>query len=202
MFRTCSLALLVLVGCTKHLGDPPVGDDPTANGLPDPRVDFEHTCEDAEYEGCPLAAATAVFAGDYVFDGDTVSGFEYWWLHPNATLVAAPEELFDSATPCNMVWEVFGTKVTDDLSCTGCAYQLEVQATFDAEASDCAEVLEDAQEDFSNSYDVRAESGDGIRLAFTASGNEFGEGEETSRGMIWASENQCEALGTSECPND
>lgn len=187
---TWTMIALAALGCKNEPAPDPFNPDVTAevpSWLDDELAANTEACSTSPYWG-EANMATTFFAGNYAFDGETVTGNEFWFLYPNDVL--AENAGFE---PCQVVWDVVG--VMGDPVNTG-TYSLSISAVIDEDQTDCVEDFEGntvygpSEEQFSVMYDV-LDGGGNVTVLFANSGNQVGSGESTNNGISWISEKDC-----------
>lgn len=178
-----ALAVLLLVACNGGDGSD-TGSEDTGSTDFDPYEGLAGDPECEDFEGTPYNGATGFFVGEFAIDGDILTGVEDWVLFANA------EWQTNGGSDCTMRWDAFGT-VSEPTGCTGCSHEIALDLTFDGDASDCVQGLEDIEgQDGNVTYYVFAQPDGTARFEFT-DGDLLGNGVLTETRAAYVSEAQC-----------
>ena len=146
-------------------------------------LEADVNCEDLE--GTPHPGATTYFAGEYLINGNSITGTEEAIYVANsswADIIGSDE--------CRVTWAMTG-EIIDFSACSTCDLHIEVNAGIDEANSNCPEELAGWESFWTGTYGIKRESDGSVTWYFGGTGAEFATGTYSDPQINFLSEGQC-----------
>ena len=111
--------------------------------------------------------ATSRYLGDFVVEGDEVSGTEYW------TLVANPAWIAAEGGDCVVAWDITGETGSPG-ACEDCDYSMSIEASVAYGRTTCNALLYLGQENWTDEYDVKINTDGTTEFSYSSTGLPLG----------------------------